>query len=257
MVKRPEIAGDNYLATLQNCSGYYSCPKGPDGIRLGPLVGYAARYEGQGGEQLQLVGDVYANFAMAEIWPHVLDFFAECLTGCIEGRGNEIDKIDVLCGAPIGGYSLADALGRELGCRAIKAEKKVVALATANSREKTQLIWGRHGVEKDAGVVIVEDVCNNFSTTDQLVRLISESGGHVVGIVCFLNRSLEFDTAYRSTQMSCFLPVISLVRKPINEWRQNDPAVAEDIAAGNVAWKPKDPAEWARLMEAMRLNLDQ
>jgi hypothetical protein len=49
------------------------------------------------------------------------------------------------------------------------------------------------------------------------------------------------------------IPVVSIVRLPINEYKQDDPAVAEDIAKGNVAWKPKP--EWDRLMMAMDTNV--
>ena len=75
----------------------------------------------------------------------------------------------------------------------------------------------------------------------------------MVAILCFLNRSLDVDDTYsfgvefKANPLE--IPVVSLVRKPIHEWRQDDPAVAEDVAAGNVVWKPKD--DWDRLMKAM------
>ena len=164
----------------------------------------------------------------------------------------DLTKIDVFCGAPIGGYSLADALGSCNDIPSIKAEKKVVALATATSREKSKLVFARHGVESGLGYVIVEDVCNNFSTTEELIALICSGGGKVLAIACFLNRSLTVESFYCSTASSSHpIPVISLVREPINEWKQDDPAVAEDIAKGNVVLKPKD--QWDRLMKATKV----
>lgn len=52
----------NPLAVLKALDGYYECPKDTAGKRLGPLVGYAGR------DNLgrQYVGDIYANFAVAE-----------------------------------------------------------------------------------------------------------------------------------------------------------------------------------------------
>ena len=87
----------------------------------------------------------------------------------------------------------------------------------------------------------------------QLIKLIMASGGVVAGIACFLNRSLTVDDWYTVVDGAppWNIPVVSLVRKPINEWRQDDPAVKEDIAKGNVVWKPKD--EWGRLKKAMQV----
>lgn len=73
----------------------------------------------------------------------------------------------------------------------------------------------------------------------------------MIRIACFLNRSIEIDKFYHSKAIDCLLPVISLVRMPVQEWKQNDPAVAEDIAKGNVVWKPKN--EWNRLEQAMKV----
>jgi len=259
MRTKVEIAGDRHLKTLGNCGGFYSCPKSPDGKRLGPLVGYAAKYEGPDGKQLQFVGDVYANFAKAEVYPNVLRFFAGRLAARVEDQIG-LDNVDVLCGAPIGGYSLATALGLATDIKTIKAEKKVVQLATSMTREQSSIVFARHDVECGQSVVIVEDVCNNFSTTDQMIANIITKGGKVVAIACFLNRSLTVDAVYTPgmvykkdctpvDMVGLKLPVISLVRLPIDEWKQNEDAVAEDIARGNVVLKPKD--DWSRLIGAM------
>lgn len=250
MRTRVEIAGDRHLETLGNCGGFYSCPKDSAGQRLGPLVGYAGKYEAPDGQQLQWVGDVYVNFAKAELYANVLKFFAGRLSNRLDAQVG-LNNIDVFCGAPIGGYSLADALGLSNDIDMIKAEKKVTALATPTSREKSKLVFSRHNVEPGLRYVIVEDVCNNFSTTEELVALISSAGGKVLAIACFLNRSLTF-AQYFSTVMACNISVVSLVRLPINEWKQDDSAVAEDIAKGNVVWKPKD--EWDRLTKAMQAH---
>jgi len=241
-----EIAWGDHLETLRRCGGYYCCPKDEQGKRLGPLVGYAGKYVANDGSEEQWVGDVYANFAMAEVYPHVLFHFAQQMA---TGRTLLMDSIDVFCGAPLGGYSFADKLGFAFNRRVIKAEKKVTALATANAREQSTVIFGRHGVKPGDCVAIVEDVCNNFSTTDKLISLIEKSGGHVVAIICLLNRSLAVDEHYTPVGASAAIPVASLVRLPILEYRQDDPAVSDDVARGNVIWKPKD--NWAPLMAAM------
>lgn len=226
------------LELLDLCGGYYSCPKDNNGKRLGSLVGYAGRYESPDGKK-QWVGDIYANFAKAEEYPHILKYFADQMREILLPI---IDEIDVFCGAPIGGYAFSLMLGLACDRRVIKAEKKIIEPATKYEREKTDLVFGRHEVKKGERVAIVEDVCNNFTTTDQLIDLIEEAGGRTTAIVCLLNRSVN---GWYISKHNMAVPVANLVRMPIPEYKQDDPAVADDIASGNIVWKPKD--EWDRL----------
>jgi adenine/guanine phosphoribosyltransferase-like PRPP-binding protein len=241
---------DDPLETLKNFGGFYNCPKDKTGKRLGPLVGYAGKYTAPDGTQKQWVGDIYANFAKAEEYPYILYHFAEQMWKPLILLH---DNIDVFCGAPIGGYSFATMLGYRLDNvfkrRVIKAEKKVTALATENIREQSTIIFARHEVKKGDNVAIVEDVCNNFSTTDKIIDLIEQAGGRVVAIVCLLNRSLTVESEYQRTNRNAAIPVISLVRLVIPEYKQDDFRVNDDILQGNVILKPKD--EWTRLMKAM------
>ncbi len=237
------------LQMLYLHEGFYTCPKGANGERLGPLVGYAGTYDAKNGTQNHWVGDVYVNFAKAEEYPKILCNFAYSLRAVIEPL---IDTTSVFCGTPIGGYSFSQILGMVYDRRVIKAEKKVVAPTPVESivgaREQSSLIFARHEIKPGENVVIVEDVCNNFSTTEELITLIEKSDAVVVGIICLLNRSLAVDAIYASHEKE--IPVVSLVRLPIRQYKQDDQEVAQDIAMGNVVWKPKN--EWPRLMEAMK-----
>ena len=230
------IPGEDPLETLKSCDGYYERPPG------GPLVGYAGRDK----EGRQYVGMVYANFAKGERHGKVLLRVASELVGKypnISAQG------DGFCGAPEGGKALAAVLAASLGKGYIFPEKQVTVLKTDSSREKSVLVWGRHEPEPGENWWIVEDVCNNFSTTAELIKLIESRGAKVVGIICFLNRSIHVETDY-PVKPGCLVPVNALVRKKIAEYRQDDPAVAGDIAAKNIVWKPKN--EWSRLREAMQ-----
>jgi len=231
----------DHLETLKRCGGYYKCPKDNNGKRLGPLVGYAGKYQDDNGAEKHWVGEIYANFAKAEEYPHILYHYA------IETKIplDVLKKTDTFCGAPIGGYDFSKMLGLAYDLRAIKAEKKVTALATDNSREQSIIIFARHEVKSGEKFTIVEDVCNNFSTTELLIDLIEKSGGHVTAIACLLNRSLTVESIFK-TKNGQEVPVISLVRLPIQEYKQNDPYVSEDVKNNNIVWKPKD--EWNRLM---------
>jgi adenine/guanine phosphoribosyltransferase-like PRPP-binding protein len=220
----------------------------------GCLVGYAGKYKNPDGKELQYVGKVYLNFAILEEWPSDdLGFIADKLAREIKFflPWNKLSPKIVLCGAPVGGFSLSTLLGQKLGCRTIKAEKKVLAVGTKGGRDETKLVLDRHEVHEGDLVIIVEDVCNNFSTTRQLIELIESYGANVIAIACFLNRSPAVDDWYVFEEGRRDLQVISLVRKKIEEFRQDDPEVASLIAAGKIKWKPKRKEEWTELMAAM------
>jgi orotate phosphoribosyltransferase len=131
-------------------------------------------------------------------------------------------------------------------------DKKVTALAVKSSREKSELVFGRHEPAKGERWIIVEDICNNFSTTADLVNQIEQHGAQCVGIVCFLDRSEKNDGRFSfnsSDGSRVTIPVISLVRMFIPQYQQDDPEVLADVRTGNVIWKPK--IEWDRLAKAM------
>ena len=243
---RPLTVQGDYLATLGNCGGFY------EGLVGDPLVAYAGDYSAPDGTRKHFVGRVYANFAKAEEWSHVLKFCAQNLG--LEMR-ELLDTVDVVCGAPLGGYGLAYALGLTCGiAKVIKAEKKVTVAGTKTVKEESVVVLKRHEIKPGSRVVIAEDVTNNFKTTAMLIKLIEDAGGIVVAIVCFLNRSLAIDKSFHYEARNIDIPVISLVRKPIAEYKQEDPEVAADIAAGNVVWDPKKTDQWERLMTAMAVH---
>lgn len=229
------------LGALRELSGYYVCPKDASGKRLGPLVGYA----GKDKKGRQYVGDVYANFAKMEEYPYILRHFASWFLN----KYYRPDDRLVFCGAPLGGMAIATILADIFKVRYVFLEKKITALATEHQREQSELIFKRHSISRGDRVVLVEDVANNFSTTDKSIDLIEGNKAEVVSIACFYNRSLTVGTVFRGR------PVDSLVRQPVAEWEQDDPEVAEDIAKGNVIWKPKD--HWPKLEQAMREHSQQ
>ncbi len=239
------------LEILSRCGGYYECPKDGNQNRLGPLVGYAGRDD----NNRQLVGDIYVNFAKIEQHATVLRSIAELLDEEIlkylEEKQEDIHEFTGFVGAPMGGLALAVHLAHISDTQYIFPEKKIMALATEKSREESVLRFERHEPKKGDVVWIVEDVCNNFSTTADLVSLIEGAGATVAGIACFLNRSLSVDKEF-SPRPGLILPVISVVRKPFGQYKQDDDFVKEDIETGNVVWKPKNKDEWARLMDAMK-----
>ena len=233
------------LDLMREAGAYYECPKAPDGTRLGPLVGYAGRDR----EGRQFVGEIYVNFARAETRPVLLAAFARILREAVAARGlgGLLTGATGFCGAPEGGKAFAYQLALDAGARYIYPEKKVTAAASALSRERSELVFARHEPAAGESWFVVEDVCNNFSTTATLVTAIEDFDARVAGILCFLNRSETVAESY-APRPGLVLPVVAVVRKSFGQFAQDDSAVAADLAKGNVVWSPKK--DWPRLAAA-------
>ncbi len=221
---------------LVACDGWYTTQRGPDGSFLTPLVGYAGRY---GPDQLQYVGFDFANFAKIERWPVLVqEFVADPLGSLLVDRFGE-DLEAFICPAPEGGKMLGQALAVILGMGYAHPEKVVTSPKTTTSRERTELRFsGRHDAPRDSEVILVEDVCNNFSTTTQFIDEQASHGNTVKAIACFLNRS----PLHRGTfpHKGVDYPVIALWDEALPEFQQDDPAVVDAVKANSVQWKPKE-----------------
>lgn len=237
--------GEAPLDLMRRAGAFYECPKDADGGRLGPLVGYAGRDD----TGRQYVGDIYVNFAQAERHPALLATFSRQLASTLCERKLEglLKAAHGFCGAPEGGKAFAYQSALDNRKQYIYPEKKVTAVATATSREVSELVFSRHEPEKGQNWFIVEDVCNNFSTTSLLVALIESFGAKVLGVLCFLNRSGVVEKDY-VPRPGLILPVVAVVQAPFKQYAQDDAFVAGDVTKGNVVWSPK--REWHRLAGA-------
>ena len=66
-----------------------------------------------------------------------------------------------------------------------------------------------------------------------------------------LNRSPLYDSMYKpKSPLARSLPVIASIRQAFPEYEQDDPAVIEDVRAGNVEKEVKK--NWARLCATMK-----
>lgn len=232
----------NPLAILKEINGYYECPKDENGNRLGPLVAYAGKYDSPRGKKAY-VGEVYANFSIAEQYPVIMKAFANWV---IEGIP-EFFSFDVVCGPQLGGFAIGQKCADISGKRFAYIEKVVTKLATKRKREESHLAFLRHNIRPGDRVVLTEDVLNNFSTTKEALTLIEAHGGKVVCIIGLLNRSPSGIEIFEHNGRA--IPVHSLVTKKIDEWKQEDIEVIKDVKAGNVVMKPKN--DWDRLVMAM------
>jgi orotate phosphoribosyltransferase len=224
----PGAAG--VIPTLRNCFGYYDADEiGPNA----PLVGYAGTYtDDTGFVQKHYVGKKFYNFAMAEQWTDVLSYWAFLI------RDNHFNgsRMATFLGMPMGGILFAHAMAGAVKVygptRCIYAEKRVTALATEGQREQSQFEMSRHIILPEEEIWLAEDVVNNLSSPGKAKPMIENAGAVLKGIVSVINRSNQ--TEWKG------LPIISALHLPTEQWEQEDPEVAEKVAAGNVIWKPKD-----------------
>lgn len=254
------VAAGGPLKLLLECNAFYGCADSLNGSWQGPLVGYAKRVkDGTTGREFQMVGKKYYNFALVERQPAALLYFAKLLAHSI--LVSEIpftmdtDHHQVLLAAPMGGLDLRCQIasvmsGSRLPFFSQYPEKEITVLKTEKSREKSRLIFKRHRLVEQTNptsdtvpeVVLVEDCCNNFSTTEEIHDLIRDAGGKLVAIVCAVNRSGQH--FWRD------LPVLSVIFSPTEQWREDDTIIQDYLRnGGDLVRDPK--ANWAKLKAAM------
>jgi orotate phosphoribosyltransferase-like protein len=236
------LPGENLLDLGKRCNAVYICPK-VNGVRKGPLVAYA----GKDAQRRNLVGDIYFNFRRIETHPAAVQVFAEAAAEKLRVQGLQ-DSFDTVCGIPHGGRTFGYALALVTGKRFVYADKKP---KPTEPDKKQEYSWDLSQFDFEMGerVAIVEDVFNNFQNTDHTLAEVSATNASVVLLVGALNRSPIYDTEYvpqRGVWAGRSLPVVASIREAYPEYEQDDPAVAADIAAGNVEFEVKK--NWARLM---------
>lgn len=243
---------DIHLATEENlkpmdiihaCNAYYEGPTDGQGNFSGPLVGLAGTYDDNGAAK-NFVSNVYCNFAKVEEHPAQLKKFAQLIIGGLRKQGfnPKGDSWKVL-GAPMGGILLAGQLGALLNIKTVFAEKKVTKLAEPKEgkKEESDQVIDRHEILPGENIILVEDVCNNFSTTKKIKEEIEAKGATLAVIVCAINRS--------GMDQWEGIPVIRATDMQAEQFRQDDPKVSQLIKDEKIVWKPK--SEWEKLMEAM------
>ncbi len=231
-----QIIPKDLMKTLENCEAFYHCPVEGDKL-LGPLVGYAGKDSKTG---KNYVGAAYINCAMTEFRPTIRQLFARLLVEKIKVAGLVPDAV---MGAPMGATALAFEIGGLLMCPTLTPEKKVIKVADPENgvKEESEMILERHPLGSSLKILLIEDLSNNFSTTDKLINLVESRNSEVIAIACEVNRSNLSNWDGR--------PVISLVHKPMPQYKQEDPEVIDLIKEGKVVWKPKH--NWSTLKKAM------
>lgn len=91
-------------------------------------------------------------------------------------------QIDVVAGPTTGGIILAHEVARQMGVRSIFAEKE--------DEDKRAFRRG-FGIGPGEKVLIVDDILTTGKSTRQVVELVNEQKGDIVGIGVLVNRSEE------------------------------------------------------------------
>ena len=121
-------------------------------------------------------GSVYIQCARVSQYPQYNELFCKELSRRFENK-----NIDVVLGPAVGGIIIAYELARQLGARAIFAERVEGKMTFRRGME----------IKKDEKVLLIEDVVTTGGTVRELIPLVEDNGGKIVGAAAFVNRNTQ------------------------------------------------------------------
>lgn len=133
----------------------------------------------------------YFQCALALQYPQYLHSFSHEI---FDFYREEEEVIDVVIAPAIGGIVVAHEVGRLFGVRSIFAERE---------NDKMALRRG-FAIEKRENVLVVEDVITTGGSVDEVIHLVEETGGFVVGVGCIVDRS--------NKKLKIDIPIVSVHR---------------------------------------------
>lgn len=114
------------------------------------------------------------------------------------------ESIDLVLGAAIGGILLCGGVGRELNVKHIFTE-----------RIDTRMILKRgFEVKKNDRVVIVEDIITTGGSVFEMIDVVRENGGNLVGVSSIVDRS--------NKEIDFGVPYNPLVKMTIDSWEEHE-----------------------------------
>lgn len=121
-------------------------------------------------------GSVYIQCARVSQYPQYNELFCKELSRRFENK-----NIDVVLGPAVGGIIIAYELARQLGARAIFAERVEGKMTFRRGME----------IKKDEKVLLIEDVVTTGGTVRELIPLVEDNGGKIAGAAAFVNRNTQ------------------------------------------------------------------
>jgi orotate phosphoribosyltransferase len=240
-----QLTQDRLFLLMRQGRGAYQSKLTSDGKIVGPLVQYSAKYD----DINHWVGAAYYNYAMIE-GTIASTQFSDAMFALLYKNGFP----EVIYGSPMGGLTFSQAVVKTCWSRGYNdikygfPDEVVTAVETETIRKVSVFKAGRHPIIPGNRYAIGEDIFNNGKSTEKMANLIENGGGIVQYVICVVNRAwpetYEFCRPGKSS-----IPILCDIFRPTAEYHQDDPMVAELIAANKIVRHPKP--EWDILEAAM------
>lgn len=156
--------------------------------------------------------DTYFQCALVLQYPEYAELLAKELAEQLKNK-----NITCVVGPALGGVTIAYELGRQLGCRAIFAERK----------EGVMQLRRGFSLSKDDNVLLAEDVVTTGGSVLEVAALLESMDVPIAGIASIVNRG-------KTDTLSTY-PLTSLVRM---EPKIYDPTACPLCASGSTVEKP-------------------
>ncbi|MEK9182060.1 MAG: hypothetical protein AAB781_00515 [Patescibacteria group bacterium] len=191
-----------------------------------------------------MVGEEYVNFAKIEEDVDVVHDLALLLKNKIPK--SLLSSCDIICGIPEGGKTLAAMLAFVCHKKFKYPDKKMMPSFRPQERGESAFIFERHKIRPGRHIILVEDATSTFSSVQKTLKQVNKNESFVTAIATFFNRSTEWNDFYYSKPDDRCIPIISLIRREIRQYSQDDPVVLDDVKKWNVIWDPKN--NWEKLV---------
>lgn len=132
-----------------------------------------------------LHSEKYLQCALILQYPDLAEKFAKALA-----KEFLKEKIDVVVGPALGGITLAYEIAKAFGVRGIFTERQ----------EGKMVLRRGFSIEKGEKVLVAEDVVTTGLSTKELIDVVQDLGGKVIGVVSIIDRSsgsAKFDTPFK------------------------------------------------------------
>ena len=125
--------------------------------------------------------DKYIQCALLLQWPEHANYIANEM-----GKKFPDKKIDIVIGPAIGGITLAYETARVFKARGLWTERK----------EDKMILSRGFKIEKGENVLVVEDVITTGGSVSEVIGLVEELGGNIIGVSSIINRANATAVSY-------------------------------------------------------------
>jgi len=134
-----------------------------------------------------LHSEKYLQCALVLQYPDI----AERLSAALAEKFSKTEKIDLVIGPALGGITLAYEVARALGARGVFTERQDGAMVLRRG----------FSIKNGERVLVVEDVVTTGGSTKEVIDVVKNSGGIVIGVGVIIDRSsdkIDFGVRFES-----------------------------------------------------------